>query len=237
MRRLTVALLALCILFTSVPEVKAAEFSEFQQKKVDQIVKIVSKEKNWEEYGSLPSVCIAQAYVESGVGIAGRKNNLWGLNGGRASYKSLKKGTYAYMECINKSYYTRYGATDTKNWKKQIRAILKGGYCVPASGYFNEVSRVIKKYDLKKYDKKMFKEIKKARKERKAKARAKARAKAKAEREKKEKQEKQEKLRKQKEFAKLMPSLVSDCIVTISKLIICGGGEKDEEEQAAGTTK
>ncbi len=177
-------LLALTILLFSAPDASAKlKFSKETQKRVDQIYETVSTEKNWKTYGSLPSVCIAQAFVESGIGNAGRANNLWGLGGGRYSYKTLKKGIYAYMECINKSYYTRHGSTDTKSWKKQIRAILKGGYCVPAYGYYNKVKRVIKAYGLEKYDKKMFKEIKKARTERKAKAKE---AKEKKEREERE---------------------------------------------------
>ncbi len=178
-------LLALTIMIGFAPDAQAKlKFSKETQKRVDQIYDTVSTEKNWETYGSLPSVCIAQAFVESGIGNAGRANNLWGLGGGRYSYKSLKKGVYAYMQCINKSYYTRYGSTDTKSWKKQIRAILKGGYCVPAYGYYNKVARVIKAYGLVKYDKKMFKEIKEARKARKVKEK---KAKEKKEHEKKEK--------------------------------------------------
>ena len=177
MKKLIITLLALTILLSAGPDASASvKFNKKTQKTVDQIYKTVSTEKNWEKYGSLPSVCIAQAFVESGIGNAGRKNNLWGLGGGRYSYKSLKDGIYAYMKCINKRFYTRYGATDTKRWKKQIRAILKGGYCVPAAGYYNKVERVIKAYGLEKYDRKMFSDIKAARKARVAKAEAKAKA-------------------------------------------------------------
>ena len=166
-RKLLVLLLAGSVLLGSAPATTSqAALSKEQQKRMDTIYNIVSTEKNWKTYGSLPSVCMAQAYVESGIGIAGRKNNLWGLGAGRSSYSTLKQGVYAYMQCINKSYYTRYGATDTKSWKKQIRAILKGGYCVPAGGYYSEVARVVKLLDLEKYDKKMFMEHKKAEKKR-----------------------------------------------------------------------
>ena len=186
MKKLIIAVLALTVLLNAAPDASAsASFNEKTQKRVDTIYETVSTEKNWETYGSLPSVCIAQAWVESGIGNAGKKNNLWGLGGGRYSYKSLKKGVYAYMQCINKSYYTRYGSTDTKSWKKQIKAILKGGYCVPASGYYSKVAKVIKTFGLEKYDKKMFAEHKKARAARKAKKEAKL----KAEKEKKEREE------------------------------------------------
>ncbi len=164
-RKVLVMLLACAVLFGNTPDASAAEaFSKEQQKRVDTIYDVVSKEKNWKTYGSLPSVCIAQAYVESTMGMAGNHNNLWGLGGGRYSYPTLKSGVYAYMKCINKSYYTRYGATDTKSWKKQIQRILRGGYCVPAGGYYAKVARVVKQFGLQKYDKKMFSEHKKAKK-------------------------------------------------------------------------
>ena len=179
LKKVLVCLLACAILAGAAPDSEAKlKFSKSQQKVVDTIYDVVSKEKNWKKYGSLPSVCIAQAYVESGIGAAGNRNNLWGINGGRSSYKTLKKGIYAYMEVINKSFYSRYGATDTKDWKKQISRILRGGYCVPAGGYYSKVARVVKSYGLKKYDKKMFKSIEKAKKLRIQKKKEKAKEKA-----------------------------------------------------------
>ena len=166
-RKVLVLLLACAIAVGHGTTSGAATFSAQQQKRVDTIYNVVSKEKNWKTYGSLPSVCIAQAYVESTMGMAGNRNNLWGLGGGRYSYPTLKKGVYAYMQCINKSYYTRYGATDTKSWKKQISRILRGGYCVPAGGYYAKVARVIQQYNLQNYDKKMFDEFKEAKRLRK----------------------------------------------------------------------
>ncbi|MEE3468603.1 MAG: glucosaminidase domain-containing protein [Eubacterium sp.] len=210
MKKLLVLLLFVAVLAVNTTEASAAEFTGRQKKIVDTIYDVVSKEKNWETYGSLPSVCIAQAYVESGVGAAGRKNNLWGLNGGRATYGSLKKGIYAYMKCINKRWYTRYGATDTKSWKKQIRSILRGGYCVPASGYYNKVARVIKSYNLKKLDKKMFKEIKSAKKMRKGKAEAKKQR----EKEQREKEQRAKELEEKKQILADIPSVIADFMVS-----------------------
>lgn len=201
-KKLLLPLLALTILLSAAPDASAAaKFNKKTQKIVDEIYETVSTEKNWKTYGSLPSVCIAQAWVESGIGMAGRKNNLWGLGGGRYSYKSLKQGIYAYMKCINKSYYTRYGATDTKSWKKQIRSILKGGYCVPAAGYYSKIERVVKTYGLEEYDKKMFADHKAAKLAREAEKKAKAEA---------------EKQKKEKEavetLMKSIPSVLSDHI-------------------------
>ncbi len=202
MRKVLVLLLVIAALAGTSTDSKAAEFTGRQKKIVETIYDVVSTEKNWETYGSLPSVCIAQAYVESGVGLAGRKNNLWGLGAGRASYSTLKKGIYAYMKCINKSWYKRYGATDTKSWKKQIRSILKGGYCVPASGYYNKVAKVVRMYDLDDYDKKMFKQHKKAEEKRQAKIK-----------EQKEKEEKAEELEEKKQILDEIPSVISNFVV------------------------
>ena len=202
-RKVLVLLLACAMLVGHAPDAgAAASFSEQQQKRVDTIYKVVSKEKNWKTYGSLPSVCIAQAYVESALGEAGNRNNLWGLGGGRYSYRTLKKGVYAYMQCINKSYYTRYGATDTKSWKKQISRILRGGYCVPAGGYYAEVARIVRQFGLEKYDKKMFADHKKARKLRRERARIRARRRR--EREEREKRE---------QLLRAFPSLISGWIL------------------------
>ena len=210
LKKILICLLACAILAGTAPDAKAAlKFSKSQQKIVDTIYDVVSKEKNWKKYGSLPSVCIAQAYVESGIGAAGNKNNLWGINGGRSSYKTLKKGIYAYMEVINKSFYTRYGATDTKDWKKQITRILKGGYCVPASGYYAKVAGVVKAYGLKKYDKKMLKSIKKAKKLRLEKKKQKEAKKAKA------LKLRQEKARRKK-LMETLPTIFSEAVINIT---------------------
>ena len=195
-----VLLLACAMLVGHAPDAgAAATFSAQQQKRVNVIYKVVSKEKNWKTYGSLPSVCIAQAYVESTMGEAGNRNNLWGLGGGRYSYRTLKRGIYAYMKCINKSYYTRYGATSTRSWKKQISRILRGGYCVPAGGYYAKVARVVKQFGLEKYDKKMFAEHKKAKKRRLERARRR-----------RERRELQQRV----EFLNTLPSVLSGWILS-----------------------
>ena len=223
MKKAIVLLLGCAVLFGSTTDASAATFTPEQQKRVDTIYKIVSNEDNWNTYGSLPSVCIAQAVIESGVGKAGNKNNLWGLGCGRSSYKTLKAGVYAYMQCINKDWYKRYGATETKSWKKQIRAILKGGYCVPAGGYYREVARVVKEYNLEEYDKLMFAGFKaaqgareaekkeklerqKAREAREAEKKAKEEAKKKREKELKEKQQ-------QKVLLKQVPGLLTEYLL------------------------
>lgn len=161
-----VSLLMLCLL--QGVNTQAKSLSGTQEKKANKIVKICTKK--YKKYGVLPSVCLGQAMVESGIGRRCRANNLWGLRCGRASYSSLESGTVAYLRCINNGYYK--GAPFQKNYKKQVRAIVQGGYCEPAGNYYYNVTKVIKSYNLTKYDKKMFQELqaeKKAAKKRAAK--------------------------------------------------------------------
>ena len=212
-RKVLVLLLACAIAVGHGTTSGAATFSAQQQKRVDTIYNVVSKEKNWKTYGSLPSVCIAQAYVESGIGAAGNRNNLWGINGGRSSYRTLKDGIYAYMEVINKSFYSRYGATETKDWRKQISRILRGGYCVPAGGYYSKVARVVKAYGLKKYDKKMLKSIEKAKKIRAQKKKEKAKEKA---RKLKLQQEKAQR----KKLMETLPSIITETFADITFKVV-----------------
>ena len=148
-----VSLIMLCLL--QGVNTQAKSLSGTQEKKANKIVKICTKK--YKKYGVLPSVCLGQAMVESGIGRRCRANNLWGLRCGRASYSSLENGTVAYLKCINNGYYKK--APFQKNYKKQVRAIVRGGYCEPAGNYYYNVTKVIQSYNLTKYDKKMFKEL------------------------------------------------------------------------------
>lgn len=139
------------------------KFTKAQQEKADKIAEVCAE--NWKEYGVLPSVAIAQAFVESTVGDHCPNNNLWGICSGNAYYGSLTEGIYGYMRVINNGYYK--GAPHQKDYRTQLRIILDGGYCVPEGNYYNNAIWAIEKYDLVKYDKEMFKKIKEE-KERKA---------------------------------------------------------------------
>lgn len=93
------------------------KFNEEQQKKAEQIAYVVSN--NWEEYGVLPSVAIAQAMQESQLGERARGHNLWGIRSGAEQYASLDAGIYRYMEVINNGYYK--GAPGTTDYHTQLR--------------------------------------------------------------------------------------------------------------------
>ena len=166
MRKIIVAALFMLIMAlygvgnpVSTKEVKAYEYklSKSQQKNADIIAEITSK--NWEKYGCLPSVAIAQAYIESQLGVQiPNRGNLWGIMSGKKYYGSVEEGCYGYMRVINNGYYG--SAPHTKDWRSQIRKILDGGYCSPEGTYYSDVVWTIETYGLEKYDKKMFKEIK-----------------------------------------------------------------------------
>lgn len=110
---------------------------------------------NWEEYGVLPSVCIAQAYMESHIGKYCYSNNLWGLYGGYTSFDSLEEGTYEYLEIINNGYYD--DALYLTDYEKQINAIYDGGYCTSSrEHYVGGIIWIIEEFDLTKYDQEIY---------------------------------------------------------------------------------
>lgn len=130
-------------------------FTNAQQKRADTIARVCME--NWDTYGCLPSVAIAQAFVESTLGEHCSGYNLWGIKSGAVSYSSLEDGVYGYMKVINNGYYKN--APFCKDYHNQIRQILNGGYCVPVGDYYENVIWTINQYGLDKYDKKMFKQI------------------------------------------------------------------------------
>lgn len=78
-------------------------------------------------YGVFPSVCLAQAILESSLGDVCNSYNYWGLNQGKSYYASLEDGVYAYLECINNGYYG--AAPHATNYADQLYSIARGGYC------------------------------------------------------------------------------------------------------------
>lgn len=135
---------------------KSKAFSKAQQKRIDSIYKVCKN--NWDKYGVLPSVCMAQAMAESTMGEHCSGYNYWGIRSGRSRYSSREKGIIAYLKVINNGYYK--GAPFQTNYKKQLRKIVNGGYCNPAGSYYKKTTRIVKKYNFQKYDKKMFQELK-----------------------------------------------------------------------------
>lgn len=142
------------VVLNSVKEVakKIRNFNDpNQQKNAETIAKICIE--NWEKYGCLPSVAIAQAFIESTLGkyCPSGSNNLWGICSGAVKYNSIEDGVYGYMRVINNGYYK--GAPHCKDYSTQISRILAGGYCIPAEGYYSNIIWTIKHYQLYEYDK------------------------------------------------------------------------------------
>ena len=156
------------------------KLTKSQGRNADRIAEIVSSK--WEKYGVLPSVCIAQAFVESTLGDHCRGYNLWGINSGEGyNYSSLEEGTNAYLKVIRDSGYYD-DAPFVKSPRKQLYRILYDEYtdsdgdyhrvdvyCEPAGDYLKHAMYAIEKYNLEKYDRKMFKDIEKKKQEKKRK--------------------------------------------------------------------
>jgi len=107
---------------------------------------------NYKTYGVLPSVSVAQAFIETGIGTAYNNGNLWGLcSNNFGGYSSIEIGCLAYLRCINNGYYE--GAPFEKDYQTQITKILYGGYCENPADYISKVIWVIQTYDLTDYDK------------------------------------------------------------------------------------
>lgn len=131
--------------------------TKVQKERIEKIVNITKK--NYDKYGVLPSIATAQAIQETAVGTnRGYYFNYWGISSGAEHFGSLKEANIRYLEVINNGYYKN--APFQKDWKKQIRAILDGGYCQPEGNYYNDIQWIVNYYNLDKYDKEMFKEIK-----------------------------------------------------------------------------
>lgn len=156
MTLITVISLIFSVLYCQVDAKSFRKFSKSQDKNAQRIAKVVAD--NWEKYGCLPSVAIAQAFIESTLGEHCTGYNLWGIRSGAEQYDSLDDGIYRYMRVINNGYYK--GAPFCKDYKKQIRRILDGGYCTPEGEYYNNVIWTIQAYGLYRYDEQMFKKIK-----------------------------------------------------------------------------
>lgn len=156
MKKLVLLLMIITMIGMCSGKAQAAKLTGKQQKRAKEIIKVCTDK--YGKYGVLPSVCIGQAILESGLGNHCNGNNYWGLNCGRTKYSSLKHGTLAYLRCINNGYYKK--APFQKNYRKQVRYIVKGGYCASPSNYFRTCTSIIRKYNLKKYDKEMFRELK-----------------------------------------------------------------------------
>lgn len=108
--------------------------------------------QQYKKYKVLPSICVAQALVESGLGENCNANNYWGISSnGYAGFASLDAGIMRYLEVINNGYYD--AAVGEKNYRVAAQAIQNGGYCCPKTGYANKIIDMIQLYRLTDYDK------------------------------------------------------------------------------------
>lgn len=157
MKKFLVLVLVLVMLMTSPAKVYAKSFTDSQTERAEVIAEICIRE--WETYGVLPSTAITQAFLESTLGDFCSGYNLWGIASGAVQYDSLEDGVYGYLGVINNGYYTN--APFEKDFYKQIRYILDGGYCQPEGDYYSKAVWTYETYELYKYDEMLFEELEK----------------------------------------------------------------------------
>lgn len=118
---------------------------------------------NYDTYGVLPSVAVAQAFIESSLGVNQvRPNNLWGIkpDDKYATYDNINDGIFAYLNVINNGLYDKaIGCTD---YTDTIKYILDGGYYGEDDGgtieeYYNNIINSIHKYNWHRFDIKLEK--------------------------------------------------------------------------------
>lgn len=160
-----IAILLSAVLFMEpvVVSAKVTRLTEKQEKVADKVAKEASE--NWEEYGVLPSVAVAQTFIESSLGKNQvRPNNLWGLRPDNeySSYESLNEGISAYLDVLNNGLYDK--ALHKRNYRDQIWEILQGGYYGEDDGgtveeYYQNCVNSIESYHFDRYDQKLFKDL------------------------------------------------------------------------------
>lgn len=120
-----------------------------RKERADRIAKICIN--NYKKYGVLPSVCVGQAFQETGIGTAYNNGNLWGICSNRyGGYASIEEGCLKYLRVINNGYYK--GAPFNKSYSSTLRKIAPN-YCPDNPNYASEVISLIEKYNLTDYDK------------------------------------------------------------------------------------
>lgn len=159
MKLLRNLMIALCVVSLLMPHNAEASngLNEKQNYYANYIAQVAAE--NWEEYGVLPSVAVAQAFIESSLGMHNPNYNLWGIASGATYYDSLHEGVMGYLKVINNGYYK--DAPHQTDYSIQLRKILDGGYCYPEGDYYSNAINSINKYHFDKYDKMMFKNIEK----------------------------------------------------------------------------
>ena len=133
----------------------ARELPNRQQQMADRIAEICME--HWDEYGVLPSVCVGQAFIESTLGTHCSGYNMWGIRSGAESYDSVESGVMRYLQVINNGCYK--GAPFQRDYHKQIRIILGGGYCEPVGDYYENIIWSIQTYGFDRYDRELFQRL------------------------------------------------------------------------------
>ena len=182
----------------------ADALSRTQRRNAERIAKYTAS--HYDKYGVLPSIAVAQAMQESSLGKHCPNYNMWGLASGKIYCSSVENGCRKYLKVINNGCYK--GAPFCKSWRTQIKRILRGGYCQPVGSYYSCVVSIVNRYNLTKYDKKMWKD-------RKAKKEAKRRLKEKRRKQRLTKKKAAEAKRKAQELKKQQASKVTNPIPTL----------------------
>lgn len=140
---------------------KSRALSTRQKEVAEQIANICIAE--WDNYGILPSTALAQAFGESGLG---KGNYMFGVNGSRGL--GVEASTYNYFRCLYNSVFKGRMAFKTTP-EEQLASIFEGGeycpYVLPGGHYYRSVLNAVDKYGWRKYDKKLFRNIAKRRKQ------------------------------------------------------------------------
>lgn len=107
--------------------------------------------EEWDTYGILPSVAVAQAFVESGLGSGG--SNLFGVNG--CSGLGPVSATYRYLQCLHNEYFKGKAAWKDSPEEQMYYILERGFYCegeYPYGRYYYNVLGSIDRYGWRKYD-------------------------------------------------------------------------------------
>lgn len=145
MKRVFILGLIFSMFITATP---CQALSKKQWQRADIIAEVAAE--NYGEYGVLPSVAVAQAFIESSLGKHCSGNNLWGIRSGAESYSSLENGVMRYLKVVNNGCYP--GAPFASNYETQLYSILDGGYCEPVGNYYCNAVWSIERYGFDKYD-------------------------------------------------------------------------------------
>lgn len=109
-------------------------------------------------YGILPSVAVAQAFVESGLGSGG--SNLFGVNG--CFGLETVSATYRYLQCLHNEYFKGKAAWKDSPEEQMFYILERGCYCegeYPYGSYYYNVIRSIYRYGWDRYDEKLSRKL------------------------------------------------------------------------------